>query len=109
MNPTDTNAADGITWFVSRHQGAIEWARHRQLAVDRWVAHLDPAAVAAGDTVIGSLPVHLAAAVCGRGARYVHLTLEMPEAWRGRELTAAELDAVAARLTSYHVREIDPS
>jgi CRISPR-associated protein Csx16 len=56
------------TFFVSRHPGASAWAACQGLAVDRLVAHLDPAEVGAGDTVIGTLPVNLAAAVCGKGA-----------------------------------------
>ena len=41
------------TWFISRHTGAIEWAKRKKLVVDRFVPHLDPAQVQPGDTVIG--------------------------------------------------------
>lgn len=95
-----------LTWFVSRHPGALAWARARRLSVDRWVAHLDADAVASGDTVIGTLPVGLAAQVCARGARYLHLVLEVPAAWRGRELSAGELSSAAARLKEYRIREV---
>jgi len=91
-------------WFVSRHRGAVEWARRQGLAVDRLVDHLDPARVEAGDVVVGTLPIHLAAEVCDKGARYVHLSLEVPRELRGRELTADELSALGARLEEYHVR-----
>lgn len=91
--------------FVSRHPGAREWARRRDLAVDAWVAHLDPEEVGAGDTVIGSLPLHLAARVCSRGARFLHLALDIPAEWRGRELDAGELEAAGARLEEYFVRK----
>ncbi len=57
------------TWFVSRHPGALDWARQQGLAVDRWVPHLEPADVQPGDTVAGTLPVQLASKVCARGAR----------------------------------------
>jgi CRISPR-associated protein Csx16 len=91
-------------WFVSRHHGAVEWARARGLAVDRWVEHLDADDVRAGDTVAGTLPVHLAAQACERGARYLHLAVDLGPDARGRELTAAEIDAAGARLEEYAVR-----
>ena len=95
----------GRTWFVSRHPGALEWARRQDLVIDRWAAHIDPDLVEAGDTIIGTLPVSLAAAVCRRGAHYLHLSIEMPEAWRGRELSAAELVAAGAQLKQFRVIE----
>lgn len=91
------------TFFVTRHPGAIEWARRRDLQVDRFLAHLDPAVIAPGDTVIGILPVNLAACVCARGARYFSLSLDLPAAARGRELSADELDTYGARLEGYTV------
>ncbi|MCX7627453.1 MAG: CRISPR-associated protein Csx16, partial [Methylophilaceae bacterium] len=88
-------------WFVSRHVGAVEWAQRRGIRVDRWVPHLEVSDVAAGDTVIGTLPINLAAEVCTRGAVYLNLSLELPPEARGRELTADELDAYGARLERY--------
>ena len=96
------------TWFISRHPGALEWARRRGLRVDQYVAHLDPASVQPGDTVIGSLPVNLAAAVCERGARYLHLSLELPAHLRGQELSADQLDALGARVQAYLIERIHP-
>ena len=94
-----------ITWFVSRHPGAIEWAKGQNLAVDRWVAHLDPTDIYAGDTVIGSLPVNLAAAVCKRAARYLHLAIVVPAALRGQELSTADLQSLHAELKEFHIEE----
>jgi len=62
------------------------------------VPHLDVASIAAGDVVIGMLPVNLAGEVCARGATYLHLALDLPEAARGRELDADDLERFAARL-----------
>lgn len=93
------------TWFVSRHPGAIEWATRQGLQADALAAHLDTAKVSPGDTVIGTLPVNLAARVCARGARYFHLSLELPVGWRGRELSADELQACGARLEEYVMEE----
>lgn len=91
------------TFFITRHPGAVEWARRQGLAVDRQLAHLDPQAVQAGDIVIGILPVHLAAQVCARGGRYLHLSLDLPPEARGRELSADELEQFGARLEGYVV------
>ena len=44
------------TWFISRHTGAMEWAKRKKLVVDQFVPHLDPTQVQPGDMVIGSLP-----------------------------------------------------
>jgi len=92
------------TFFVSRHPGAIEWSARKQLAVGRFVRHLDVAGIAAGDVVIGTLPVHMAGEVCARGADYLHLALELPAAARGRELDADELERYGARLEHMRVK-----
>lgn len=94
------------TFFVSRHPGATVWAAQQGLAVACVLAHLDPAVVGPGDTVIGTLPVNLAAVVCDRGARYLHLTLDLPPDWRGRELSAAQMTACGARLEEYRVEKV---
>lgn len=96
-------ATTGTVWFVSRHPGAVEWARRKGLAVQRQVAHLDVEQVDRGDTVIGTLPVNLAAKVCERGARYLNLSLDLPEEARGRELGADELERYGARLEAFAV------
>ena len=92
------------TWFISSHPGAIAWAAQQGLPVERHAHHLEPAQLQAGDTVIGTLPLHLAASVCQRGARFVHLSLDMPAHWRGRELSADELRQCNARLEAFDVR-----
>ena len=96
-------------WFISRHPGALEWARRHGLQVDQYAAHLDPAHVQPGDTVIGSLPVNLAAVVCERGARYLHLSLELPAHLRGQELSADQLDTLGARVQAYLIERTLPS
>lgn len=93
---------DPRTFFVTRHQGARDWAdRHgHQGAIA--ISHLDDAALAAlrpGDRVLGSLPVNLVADVCDRGARYFHLTIDFPsEQARGSNLSADEMETFGARL-----------
>ena len=101
----------GTRYFVSRHPGAIAWARRhpwgKTLDV---VSHLDPATVTRNDTVIGTLPIHLVAAICARGAIYLHLELSLAAHQRGRELSADDLDAAGAFLRVYHaeLRSIPP-
>ena len=91
-------------FFVSRHPGAIEWARQYPWAVRaRFVPHLEIEDIRAGDVVIGTLPVNLAAEVCARGARYLHLSISLTAGQRGTELTARELDAADACLVPYEV------
>ena len=94
------------TWFVSRHPGALQWMQQCGPAFDCHVAHLDPAQVHRGDTVIGTLPVNLAARVCARGATYLHLALEMPAQQRGQELSAHDLQALGATLQPFHVQPL---
>ena len=91
------------TYFVSRHPGAVEWAAKQGLVIDQQIIHLDPTTVRSGDTVIGTLPVHLAADVCQRGARYLHLVLDLAADARGRELTASDLAASSARIEPFIV------
>lgn len=89
------------TWLVSRHPGAFAWLARRGYSVGRRVAHLDPERVRSGDVVIGTLPVPLVAAIVARGARYYHLTVPVPAQLRGRELSAADLERLGARLERY--------
>jgi len=89
------------TFFISRHPGAVEWAERRGLTIDQFVSHLDEEKIGPGDTVIGTLPVHLAAETCARGARYFNLSMDLPAEARGRELSADDLDRYGARLERY--------
>ena len=95
-------------FFVSRHPGAQQWAAEENIAVDAVIAHLDLDEIQPGDVVIGTLPIHLAARVCQRGGRYLHLSLELPPDWRGRELSAADLRRLGARIEEYRVMPIAP-
>lgn len=93
-------------FLVTRHSGAVQWIAARGIVVDQHCPHLDPAEIGAGDTVIGTLPVHLAASICARGGRYVHLSIDLQSDARGRELGADELDRYGARLDAFEVRAI---
>jgi CRISPR-associated protein Csx16 len=97
------------TFFISRHPGAKVWAAEQGLRIDQHLTHLDTALVQRGDTVIGILPVHLAAAVCSQGARFFNLNLNLPAHWRGRELSADELRQCQARLECFEIRRAPAS
>ena len=92
-------------YFVTRHKGAAVWAARQGIDAEA-VTHLDPETLKPGDVVMGSLPVHIAAQVCARGARYLHLAMETPPEARGRELTADDMARFGARLEEYVVRRI---
>ena len=89
------------TFFVSRHAGAIDWAKRAGIPFDAQVPHLDPASIRPNDTVIGTLPVQSVAQVCAQGARYLHLTFDMPSDKRGSELSADDLTTLGARLRAF--------
>ena len=88
------------TWFVTRHAGAVQWAIEAgiQVSGNGVVDSLDPEQVLPGDTVVGTLPINLAARVIARGAEYLHLALDLPLEARGRELGADEMRRHGARL-----------
>ena len=91
------------TWFISRHPGAIAWAKNQPLAVDRWVGHLDPELIEDGDVVIGTLPVHLAEAVCRRGAAFYFLIVPRQADQRGQELELVDMLAAGCSLQRFRV------
>ncbi|MGH9895487.1 MAG: CRISPR-associated protein Csx16 [bacterium] len=94
------------TYFVTRHPGARAWAAEEGIRVDETIEHLDPQQIQPGDIVIGTLPVNLAAEVCVREGRYLHLTLDLPPAWRGAELTAPEMRRLGARVEEYRIERV---
>ena len=93
-------------YFVTRHPGAIEWAQRRGITARR-IKHLNPRRIGAGDLVLGNLPVHVVAEIIARGARYLHLVLDVPRSERGGEWTADEMESrLGARLVEYRVTQV---
>lgn len=90
-------------YFVTRHAGAKQWAAEQGIDVDAVVEHLNVEDLQAGDLVLGSLPVNLVAELNRRGARYFHLTLPLPPELRGREISAALMRELGAKLEEYFV------
>ncbi|MFZ4538544.1 CRISPR-associated protein Csx16 [Propionivibrio sp.] len=99
-----------ITWFVTRHPGAVAWAHQHGVVAppeeggsERIVDTIDPADVGLGDTVIGTLPVHLAAEICARGGRYFHIVMTVPTHRRGDELTPDDMVSFGATCREFIV------
>lgn len=93
------------TLLISRHPSSIAWVKNK-VTVDKVLTHLtadDIAQLTPEQTVIGTLPIHLAAAVCEKGATFVYLSLDTPPELRGAELSVEQMDALGARLESYRV------
>ncbi|WP_374326914.1 CRISPR-associated protein Csx16 [Azonexus sp.] len=95
-------------WFVTRHEGAYDWAKQKGILDDgayavNLVSEIRPEQVAMDDYVIGTLPVHLVAEICARGAHYLHLAMDVPAHRRGTELSAAEMEAFGATCREFLV------
>ena len=95
------------TLFISRHAGAIEWIKQQSSwQIDEVVSHLDLAQVQAGDVVVGTLPVHLAAQVCEKGAKFYFLQMPQQFVNRGSEYTAEQMIDAGACLVRFDVKMI---
>ena len=104
-SPKTEASARKTVWFVTRHSGAIEWAKTAGIAWDRLVGHLDPKDVRPGDIVLGTLPMHEAALICSKGAQFWALTLCSGLQDRGRELLPGELAQRGVTLRRFTVIE----
>lgn len=95
-------------YLVTRHRGAVEWARRRNIDAE-WKPHFTPedlSQIRPGDMVIGPLPIQLIAAINARGARYFHIEMDLPEEARQRELTADEMDRFGAKPVEYRAERV---
>ena len=91
-------------YLISRHAGAIEWMNHMGYHYDTHLTHLERSDLLVdGDVVIGSLPINIVADLNARGITYMHLSLCIPEALPGCELSADQLSALDAKLEIYYV------
>lgn len=97
----------GQTWFISRHSGAIDWIKQQpDWRIDHYVPHLDPETISPGDTVLGTLPVHIAAAICARGATFYFLQIPQEADKRGSEYSAEDMTRMGCTLNRFHIQAI---
>lgn len=59
---------------VTPHPGARKWLYKNVTHIDEFVDEIDIKNINAGDQIYGELPVHLAAAICDKGAEFYHLS-----------------------------------
>lgn len=98
-----------MNYLISRHAGAVQWLDSKGFddpilishASQEWIESLTEA-----DFVFGTLPIHLACAVCGQGARFWNLDMTVPAEYRGHELSAELMDKFGAKLTEYRIYEL---
>ena len=93
-------------WFVSRHQGAIDWIKEQQIQIDCWTTHIDCKDVEPGDTVIGVMSLAMAANFCEKNVKCLVLTYDVPQALRGQELDAKTLADFGCKLVRYQVTRV---
>ncbi|MCH7306325.1 CRISPR-associated protein Csx16 [Acinetobacter sp. NIPH 1869] len=93
-------------YFITRHPGALQWAKQNQLHFDVHLEHLlDLEQLHAGDTIIGTLPINIVEILNSKGIRYIHLSLKIPPHLRGIELDAKQLIACQATLEEFFVQK----
>lgn len=93
-------------WFISRHQGAIDWVKQQAIKIDRFEAHLDTTLIQENDVVIGTLPIHLAAKVCQKGAKFYFLSINITPEQRGTELTHEQLISQGCSLQPFFIQKL---
>ncbi len=97
-----------ITYFVTRHTGALAWAKQNQLQFDVHLEHLHGVDdLHLGDVVIGTLPINIVHQLNQRGVSYVHLSLQIPAHLRGVELTVEQLNECQATLQKFWVTAVE--
>ena len=96
------------TYFISRHPGALEWAKQHHIHYDVHYPHLSRLDfLMEGDVVIGSLPINLVYILNLQGVRYQHLSLVIPQELRGVELSAQQLQQCQAKLEEFQVTKVN--
>ena len=102
-------SAQQKVYFINRHPGSIAWAKKQALPIDCFLEHMEDINIfEAGDTVIGSLPVHIIAELNNNGVRFLHFQLDLPKHQRGIELSAEDIDALDVQLREFMVCSLEP-
>jgi len=97
-------------YMITRHQAAAEWAMKQGFGSVEIVTHADAAfwaGLEAGDVVIGTLPIHLAAKACAKtGKAFGFLSLNVPPELRGQELTLDQMESCNASIEWFEITPV---
>ena len=91
------------TICVTRHEGTVKLLKEMDIRVDEVVSHLDIDVVEDGDIVVGVLPVHIAAKVCEKNAKFYAVSLDLPEELRGIELSYEQVKGLGISIKEFYV------
>lgn len=93
--------------IITRHQATVEWIQSTLHSADAVTvsAHYTPGMEDGCDYVVGILPVNLIAGLCAKGVRYYQIVMDVPQEFRGKELTVEQMDEFQARMFQYYVEE----
>lgn len=96
-----------MTYFITRHPGAVQWANAHNVSFDVHLEHLlSLDKLQSGDVVIGTLPINLISQINAMSVRYIHLSLQIPPELRGVELTVEQLKQCYATLKEFQVTKL---
>lgn len=100
-----------MIYLITRHISSYQWLKKAISEPCIQMDHLNnPDIIYPGDIVIGNLPIRLISNICNRGARFIHLQIDICEPLRGQELTYNQLLRLKPRLVEYtasYVRNIN--
>ena len=99
------------TYLITRHPAAEKWVKKRLSDEVLVVPHADEefwAGLTNKDSVVGTLPIHLAAkAVLITRHAFGFITMSVPPELRGKELTVEQMESVcSAELSWFMVEEV---
>jgi len=94
--------------FVNRNDGAKDWAQDHGFEDADVVENFSTDMIEEGDTVIGTLPLHLAADICKKGGNYSALVMDpVPQELRGTSLSSEQMDELNATTQSMRVEVLE--
>ncbi len=93
-------------YFISRHPGAIFWAKEHLSDIDRYEDHLNIDDVQQGDCVYGNLPIQMVAKLCQKGVIFYALELTLPKELRGKELTLDQMNLLSCKVQRFIVKSV---
>jgi CRISPR-associated protein Csx16 len=98
------------TYFVTRHPGAVEWAKQQGVKVDKTLSHLTQTEInqiTEDDVFIGILPINIVADICNKRGRFFNLSMSLPPEARGRELSAEEMSKYNSSIEEFFAMKVE--